>query len=228
MPIRIIERGQFRGWGAEKMLDRSGKIWLQMIDELMDEVPRGHILDVGCGRGGMIKYLQKRGEIIGLDISLESLQRASKHGQTVLGNARFLPFYDGQFDVVISRFVLHHIENYREALSEIHRCLKTNGYLVLIESVENNLLFRLGRTLFRRRDGLPILSRYTYQEFVETLHKVNFTPVREKRFYIGTGLVPTYLGLSSLIPLTDRMDEMIESMIGTKYCLTYACVARRS
>jgi SAM-dependent methyltransferase len=145
-----------------------------------------------------------------------------------LGDGRCLPFCDGQFDLVISGFVLHPVENYREALSEIHRCLKADGYLVLIESVENNLLFRLGRTMFRRRDGLPILSRYTYEEFVETLHEVNFTPVKEKRFYIGTGLVPTYLGLSSLIPLTDRIDEMIENMIGTEYCLTYACVARRS
>lgn len=210
------------------MVDRSTKIWLQMIDELIDEVPRGRILDVGCGYGGTIKYLQKRGEIIGLDVSFESLQQASKHGQTVLGDGRCLPFRDGQFDVVISRFVLHHIENYREAMSEMHRCLKANGYLVLIESVENNLLFRLGRTMFRRRDGLPILSRYTYEEFVETLHEVNFAPMREKRFYIGTGLVPTYLGLTPLVPLTDRMDEMIESMIGTKYCLTYACVARRA
>jgi ubiquinone/menaquinone biosynthesis C-methylase UbiE len=199
-----------------------------MIDGLMDEVPRGRILDVGCGHGEIIKYLQKRGEIIGLDISFESLQQASKHGRTVLGDGECLPFCDGQFDVVISGFVLHHIENYREALSEIRRCLKANGYLVLLESVENNLLFKLGRTLFRRRDGLLILSRYTYEEFVETLHEVNFIPVREKRFYIGTGLIPTYLGLSPLIPLTDRMDEMIESMIGTKYCATYACVARRS
>jgi ubiquinone/menaquinone biosynthesis C-methylase UbiE len=199
-----------------------------MIDELMDEVPRGRILDVGCGYGEIINCLQKRGEIIGLDVSFERLQQASKHGQTVLGDGRCLPFCDGQFDVVISGFVLHHIENYGEVLSEIHRCLKADGYLVLIESVENNLLFRLGRTMFRRRDGLPILSRYTYEEFVETLHEVNFTPVKEKRFYIGTGLVPTYLGLSSLIPLTDRIDEMIENMIGTEYCLTYACVARRS
>jgi len=209
-------------------VDRSSKIWFQMIDELMDEVPRGRILDVGCGYGGMIEYLQKRGEIIGLDVSFERLQQASKRGQTVLGDSRCLPFCDGQFDVVVSGFVLHHMENYREALWEIHRCLRTGGYLMLIESVENNLLFRLGRTLVRRRDGLPILSRYTYEEFVGTLHEVNFTPVREKRFYTGTGLVPTYLGLLPLIPLTDRMDEMIESMIGTKYCLTYACVARRS
>ena len=82
-----------------------------------------------------------------------------------------------------SGFVLHHIENYREALSEIHRCLKADGYLVLIESVESNLLFRLGRTMFRRRDELLILSRYTYEEFVETLREVNFTLAREKRFY---------------------------------------------
>lgn len=216
------------GLEEKKILNRPSKIWFQMIDDLIDEVPRGRILDVGCGNGEIIRYLQKRGEIIGLDINFESLQHASKHGQTVLGDGRSLPFCDGQFDVVISGFVLHHIENYREALSEIHRCLKANGYLVLIESVENNLLFRLGRTLFRRRDGLPILSRYTYEEFVGSLHEVNFIPVRERRFYIGTGLIPTYLGLSPLIPLTDRMDEIIESMLGTKYCLTYTCVARPS
>jgi ubiquinone/menaquinone biosynthesis C-methylase UbiE len=198
-----------------------------MIDELLDEVPRGRILDFGCGHGEMIKYLQKRGKIIGLDISFGSLQKASKHGQTVLGDGGYLPFCADQFDVVISGFVLHHIENYREALSEIHRCLKADGYLVLIESVENNLLFRLGRTMFRRRDRLPILSRYTYEEFAETLHEMNFAPVREERFYIGTGLATTYLGLSLLIPLTDRIDEMIERTIGTRYCLTYACVARR-
>jgi 2-polyprenyl-3-methyl-5-hydroxy-6-metoxy-1,4-benzoquinol methylase len=55
------------------MLDRSSKIWFQMIDELMDEIPRERILDVGCGCGEIIDCLQKRGEIIGLDVSFERL-----------------------------------------------------------------------------------------------------------------------------------------------------------
>ena len=51
------------------------------------------------------------------------LKRAGKydHLYLVLGDARILPFKDNVFDVIVAVDSLHHVRDYRSALSEISR-----------------------------------------------------------------------------------------------------------
>ena len=47
------------------------------------------------------------------------------------GDAAALPFADGSFDVVVSRFALHHFEDPAVPLREMARCLRPGGTLAL-------------------------------------------------------------------------------------------------
>ncbi|KAI1191205.1 S-adenosyl-L-methionine-dependent methyltransferase [Nemania serpens] len=108
-----------------------------------------HVLDVGCGPGtittGFAKHAHK-GTVIGLDMSIEVLERARKLATEAsvpaegAGSVRFeqgnvlekLPYPDDTFDIVYSSQVLGHIpppDLPRQALAEMRRVLKPGGIL---------------------------------------------------------------------------------------------------
>ena len=83
-------------------------------------------LDIGAGSG----YLQDVvADYTGLDIS-PTAQRFFKK-PFVLGTATALPFPDNQFDVVWSIWVLEHVQNPEQALREMRRVVKPNGFIYL-------------------------------------------------------------------------------------------------
>jgi SAM-dependent methyltransferase len=110
------------------------------------------ILDVGTGRGlhaiGFAKALKKC-EVIEIDVRSQTslsgnrienaLENAKIEGVSDKvgfknADARKLPFPDKYFDVVVCIFVLHNIrKEWRKALREMIRVLKTNGKLVISE-----------------------------------------------------------------------------------------------
>jgi ubiquinone/menaquinone biosynthesis C-methylase UbiE len=110
------------------------------------------VLDVGCGRGLLLIGAAKRlttGKAVGVDIwqtedlsgnrpeatqENARLEGVSDRVEVKDGDARRLPFADGTFDVVVTKWVLHNIYNAAErdtAVREIARVLKPGGRLLI-------------------------------------------------------------------------------------------------
>ena len=96
------------------------------------------VLDVGCGTGTLAIAASRRvgdkGSVCGVDAAPEMVERARKKGDGLdiefhLAVAERLPFPDGQFDVVLNTFFLHHlpIDIRGTALKEMNRVLKPSG-----------------------------------------------------------------------------------------------------
>lgn len=90
--------------------------------------PGMRVLDVGCGKGFLVKDLMLECpglEAFGLDISRYALMYCEKEviGRLHLGSAESLPFPDGSFDCVISLNTIHNFDRPRAivAMQEIQR-----------------------------------------------------------------------------------------------------------
>jgi ubiquinone/menaquinone biosynthesis C-methylase UbiE len=90
--------------------------------------PGMKVLDVGCGKGFLVKdlLLECPGlEAFGLDVSLYAIMRAPREaiGRLHLGTAEKLPFPDGSFDCVLSLNTIHNFPRPRAitAMREIQR-----------------------------------------------------------------------------------------------------------
>lgn len=59
-----------------------------------------------------------------------------------VGLADDLPFKDNSFDIVISRLAFHHFTDPEIVFKEMKRVLKTNGKLVVIDMIANDISFR--------------------------------------------------------------------------------------
>ena len=95
------------------------------------------IVDVGCGEGGathVIKRLDPRNTVIGVDWSAMALARARARGVLVIQggiDAHGLPLADGCTDVVIMSELIEHLVDTDAAAEEVRRILRPGGTLLL-------------------------------------------------------------------------------------------------
>lgn len=109
------------------------------IYDFMADIPRGTLLDVGCGAGHHSKDLASKGfQVTGIDISVNGIRQAcalaNAHGQNTrfcLGDVENLPFEDNAFDIVFCGLIIHHFPNWEKLLSEVKRVAKK--YFVTFE-----------------------------------------------------------------------------------------------
>lgn len=107
-----------------------------IISDLSSKCDDIRLLDVGCGSGSeTLRYFQllepkfRKVEVVGLDIESKFLKCNYIH--FVKGDARKLPFKDETFDIVTSTEVIEHFREGEAFISECHRVLKKQGYLLL-------------------------------------------------------------------------------------------------
>jgi SAM-dependent methyltransferase len=101
------------------------------------------VLDLGCGRtGGMERFWRKAKLAIGIDPDLESLA-ARGGGMAVLqAGGEHLPFADATFDIVVSVWVIEHLETPERVFAEVARITKPGGHFIfLTPNALNPLVF---------------------------------------------------------------------------------------
>jgi SAM-dependent methyltransferase len=104
---------------------------------LAGDVAGQRILDAGCGDGPLMAALRERGAVVtGFDKSAGMLELARRRlgddaDLQVADLASPLPFPDGTFDDVIASLVLHYLEDWGPALTELRRVLKPGGRLIV-------------------------------------------------------------------------------------------------
>lgn len=107
----------------------------KLLHILLSKIPihqNQNILDIGAGTGDDICILNKFGKVHVLDcnqMALDLIPNESIATKTV-GDACNLPYKDNTFDIVVALDVLEHIEDDNQAITEIHRVLKSNGFFI--------------------------------------------------------------------------------------------------
>jgi ubiquinone/menaquinone biosynthesis C-methylase UbiE len=106
--------------------------------------PRARVLDVATGPGYVAMAFAEVGcEVVGLDLTeaplaiAEQLRQARglKNLRFQLGDGEHLPFGEHEFDIVVSRFALHHCEDPQRVLAEMARVCRIQGIVVIEDLV---------------------------------------------------------------------------------------------
>ena len=111
-----------------------GEVTRSCIPDLLDAAglkAGDRVLDVACGAGYAAAAAHSRGaNATGVDFSVAQIRLAEQSYpgiRFVEGDAEALPFTDGNFDVVLNAFGLHHFPNPDVATAEAFRVLKPGG-----------------------------------------------------------------------------------------------------
>ncbi|MBU2544922.1 class I SAM-dependent methyltransferase [Patescibacteria group bacterium] len=155
-------------------------------------------LDIGCHSGKMTVTNAKEMNIdlvntYGVDWNKEALEQAS--GSFKVANIDIekerLPYPDNYFDVVTVSEVFEHLRDINFVLDEIHRVLKTNGFLFIsmpnLAALHNRILLLFGRQ--PRCISLSVGSHFrgfTFPAWKKLLSTKEFQVIKKG----GAGLYP--------------------------------------
>jgi SAM-dependent methyltransferase len=114
--------------------------------------PDSRVLDLGCGRGGVVERLGATGQWCGCDpdrCSLEEHRTAELRRSQVLSER--LPFADAVFDMVIASWVLEHLAEPEYTFAEIARVLRPGGRFFFLTPNLRHPIPRMSAWLARAR-----------------------------------------------------------------------------
>lgn len=146
---------------------------------------RERVLDVGTATGhtafAFAPYVK---EVVGVDLTPAMLEIAREQAaKKKLNNVIFqeadvenLPFEDATFDRVTCRICAHHFPRLEHAVAEMHRVLKTDGMLLVVDNVvpEQQELDEWINTIERLRDRSHVRA-YKRSEWRSVLQNSGFT-----------------------------------------------------
>jgi demethylmenaquinone methyltransferase/2-methoxy-6-polyprenyl-1,4-benzoquinol methylase len=121
------------------------RLWKRHAIDTLGLLPHHQVLDLASGTGDlalrMAPMLNDQGSITLSDIN-ESMLNIGRnrmidaghlHAEYAVANAEKLPFSDNSFDRITMAFGLRNVTDKQQALNELHRVLKPNGLLMVVE-----------------------------------------------------------------------------------------------
>ena len=196
----------------------------QHLKNILDFLPINadmKILDLGTGSGYLSFPIAKKYSnisVIGLDIVEKALEvNRFRAKEEQIRNISFItyngiefPFSDSEFDMVISRYALHHFPDIQKSISEVSRVLKRGGFLFVSDPTPN------ANDTSRFVDGYMQLKKdghikfYTKEDWLQICGKYG---LKFKKSFDSTIRFPkkkdTAYGFDELLKKHDK--EIVES-----------------
>ena len=180
--------------------------WHYHLPAFLDEVAQhgSTVLEIGCGMGIDSSELAKRGlQVTAIDLTLTGIklarrnfQRLGLSGNFQVGNAEALHFADNSFDCVYSFGVLHHTPSTQQAIREVKRVLKPDGYAFIMLYSRCSLNFAVHSLLNRSFEyaknpeiDAPVTRVYSRAE-LQVLFADFVDGTFRKRYLFGGGYKP--------------------------------------
>ena len=160
----------------------------ELIKTWMPHGPEGPILDVGCGTGGNLSFLENWGCGTGADLSPVALDyaRRRKLSRLTQASGQALPYASDTFGLVTAFDVLYHrwVTNDDSVVRECFRILRPGGWLLVMDSALPSLWSHHDEVFHARQ-------RYTLKEMHQMVNGAGFR-VR-KLTYANSLLFPVVL-----------------------------------
>lgn len=129
-------------------------LWRRWIGAALPHIRGPRVLEVSFGTGWLLTRYANDFETHGVDlnermvaIARRNLRRAGVTAELRRANVEALPYPDGQFDTVVNTMSFSGYPDGRRAMTELHRVLRRQGQLVMIDVGYPDDGNRLGRAL---------------------------------------------------------------------------------
>ncbi len=166
--------------------------WEKVLFELLTNVaknPIDTIIEPGSGQQSAILLEAGLQSAFRVGMDIDPVGANNKHlSAFVLGNISCMPFKSETADLLVSQWVLEHVERPEEAAYECYRVLKRGGrFITVLPNVANPAFLFAKHTpesVHRKIRGLTIPEEYA--ENCPTYYRIN-TPWRLRRIFEKAG-----------------------------------------
>ena len=199
----------------EKLLDWLYAFRTRLI-EIANGLEPGRVLDIGCGRGLLLRQLRNRGwEVVGTELSQDSAHYARSILQIDVKTSHLgdLHLPADSFDTVILWHVLEHIADPADLLQEVVRILRPGGTLLVAVPNFGSLEARWGRAHWFHLD-VP-------------RHLNHFTPQTLRAMLEASGLYPRMVSYFASEYDFFSFIQTAQNMLGLRHNLLYNLLRTR-
>jgi 2-polyprenyl-3-methyl-5-hydroxy-6-metoxy-1,4-benzoquinol methylase len=123
------------------------------------------VLEIGCGNGAIATYLAKKGAAVtAIDLSSNATQQTKALAQhngvgdrvnAFLLNALEIHTINQTFDLIVGKYILHHIEPFNQFAQHLSEALQPDGKAVFIENNARNPILMAIRGNLVGKFGIP-------------------------------------------------------------------------
>ncbi len=134
------------------------------------------ILDAGCGSGYSSKLIAQTfspKELIAFDYMPEQIEIAKKkkpYAEYYVDDITNMQQPSEKFDAAFVFGILHHVPNWKQAINELHRVIKTGGHLFICEVDDKGVQFVDKYLKFKH----PEQARFSWEQFSTALTESQF------------------------------------------------------
>lgn len=142
----------------------------------------GKILDIGCGRGHVLKIMEDKGfTVTGTELSEDSSSHGSNHfGLNILPvDIIEADFKENEFDMITLWHVFEHLYEPDLALKKIRKFLKPDGVLLISVPNYGSIQSRLSKSKWFQLDPPRHLYHFTPETLEALLNKHGFKVVNK-------------------------------------------------
>ena len=171
------------------------KLYFSLLKKLKN---KKKLLEIGAGRGeNTLELIKMKFNVCATDLSPLSVEAMNKkyskykNFSSKVADMEKLPFKNESFDVVCLAGSLSYGDN-NKVMNEIYRVLKFGGWLVLVDSLNHNPIYRLNRYI-------NYIKGNSYESTLKRMPNLNLIEKYIKKF--GYGKVKFFGSITWTFPL---------------------------
>lgn len=170
------------------------------------------ILDIGCGRGWLTEILSGYGNVLGVDLSIDTAKTLYPQLKFKEANIIFDKI-EGDYDLIVSSEVIEHLtlEHQQIYIKKTYNILNENGYLILT-TPNKPKTEKLIRELSIKSDQLQPIENWLDKEFLVSL--------------LNTYFKIKFVGSVNFYPIFFRKHKLFGTPYGIFYNTCYKFVDR--
>jgi 2-polyprenyl-3-methyl-5-hydroxy-6-metoxy-1,4-benzoquinol methylase len=187
------------------------------LDDLII-LPRGTLLDIGCGNGDFLITAKLMGySVYGIEIDLQAFTAASKRGLNVWhGSYEILDNINIKFDYIVCSHVVEHVHNPLHFLNMVSKSTKSSSMLMLSWPNPNSIVLKWFKKYWRGLEAPRHLCLPSTGSVINELTKLGFVNFKTKPSPIhtfGDSLATKFRRKSVIIKLANKVIYLITNLI---------------